>query len=250
MMFPGLIIGFLFLIPGIILFIWGLYSFKWKRLIENIPTSKIRSIAMGLVEIFGEVIPVKGQILKSPFSRKDCVYYRYHIEELRSSGKNTQWVTVKKGEEIRYFYLKDETGMVLINPAKAKIDIPKDNVFDSKMGKDPPATALPFLYANQVSYEGFLFKINKTMRYTEYFIAPGDKLFIIGTADDNPFVKEGSAEIGNYDIMIKKGKHDKIYYISDKSEKKILFWVNVKTYVGFILGALFIILGIIGFTWV
>ena len=36
-----------------------------KRLIENILTSKIRSIAMGLVEIFGEVVPTEEKILKA-----------------------------------------------------------------------------------------------------------------------------------------------------------------------------------------
>ena len=38
---------------------------------------------MGLVEIYGEVIPSKGHLLKSPFSNHDCVYYKYEIQELR-----------------------------------------------------------------------------------------------------------------------------------------------------------------------
>ena len=204
---------------------------------------------MGLVEIFGEVIPVKGQVLRSPFSQKDCVYYRYHIDELRSTGKNTHWVTIKKGEEIRYFYLKDETGMVLINPVNAKIDIPLDNVFKSGVGKDPPATALPFLYANQVKYEGFLFKINKTMRYTEYFIAPKDKLYIMGTATDNPFVKEASTVKGVEDIIIKKGDHEKFYYISDKHENMILKRLRLIVLCGFVFGSLLIIIGLISLIW-
>ena len=99
-----------FIIFGIVLLIWGLISFRVKRLIENIPTSKMRSIAMGLVEIYGEVVPSKDNILKSPFTNKDCVYYKYSIQELRSSGKNTYWATVDQGEEHRVFYLKDETG--------------------------------------------------------------------------------------------------------------------------------------------
>ena len=121
---------------GIVLFVWGLISFRKKRLIENIPTSKIRSIAMGLVEIYGEVAPGSGNILKSPFSQNDCVYYKYKIEELRSSGKSTYWATVKKDWDYRPFYLKDNTGMVLVDPLDAKIDIPIDNVFKSSLGQD------------------------------------------------------------------------------------------------------------------
>ena len=38
---------------GIYFFFKGFKWLKQKKTIENIPTSKIRSIAMGLVEIFG-----------------------------------------------------------------------------------------------------------------------------------------------------------------------------------------------------
>jgi len=70
-----------------------------------------------------------------------------------------------------------------------------------------------------MSFEGFL-GMNKTMRYREYFIAPGDKVYIMGTADDNPFVHESSSQKSEHDIMIQKG--NSFYYISDKPEKDIL----------------------------
>jgi hypothetical protein len=245
-----LIIPFIFLIiAGIVLLIWGLLSFKMKRLIENTPTSKIRSIAMGLVEIYGEVEPLKNNILKSPFSNNDCVYYKYKVEELRQSGKSTTWVTVKKGEEKKLFHLKDETGSVLIDLTGAKIDIPTDNIFDSSLGKDPPETVKQFLSTRNVAWEGFLFGINKTMKYTEYFIAPGDKLYIMGNADDNPYVKEASAEKSVQDIMIQKGKFEKIYYISDKQEKAILFRYTLKTYVGLMIGSISVIISLVILSW-
>jgi hypothetical protein len=245
-----LIIPFIFLIiAGIILLIWGLLSFKMKRLIENTPTSKIRSIAMGLVEIYGEVESLKDNILKSPFSNNDCVYYKYKIEELRQSGKSTTWVTIKKGEEKKLFHLKDETGSVLIDLTGAKIDIPKDNIFDSSLGKDPPETVKQFLSNTNIAWEGFFLGINKTMKYTEYFIAPGDKLYIMGTADDNPYVKEASAEKSAEDIMIQKGKFEKIYYISDKQEKAILFRYTLKTYAGLIIGSISVIISLVILSW-
>src|SRR4030042_6307126 len=90
---------------GIYFFFRGLFWFKEKKLIENMPTSKIRSLAMGLVEIAGEVVPAKKAVLKSPFSGKNCVYYRYTVEELRSSGTSSHWVTVKEGKEGVPFFL-------------------------------------------------------------------------------------------------------------------------------------------------
>ena len=238
-----------FIITGIILLIWGLLSFKVKRLIENTPTSKIRSIAMGLVEIYGEVEPSKNNILKSPFSNNDCVYYKYTVEELRQSGKHTTWVTIKKGEEKRLFYLKDETGSVLIDLTGAKIDIPTDNVFDSSLGRDPSETVKQFLSTRNIAWEGFLFGVNKTMKYTEYFIAPGDRLYIMGSAEDNPYIKEASAEKGVEDVMIQKGKFEKFYYVSDKHEDAILFRYALKTYGGLIIGSISIIISLIILAW-
>jgi len=237
------------LILGIGLFVWAIICFKDKRLIENIPTSKIRSIAMGLVEIYGEVVTSLDNILKSPFSQSDCVYYRYAIEELRSTGKSTHWATIRKGTNYVYFYLRDDTGMVLIDPQNAKIDIPADNVFKSSLAKDPSYMIKQFLEKERVKFEGSLLGINKTMRYSEYFIAPKDKLYIMGTAADNPFVKDASTFKGIEDIIIKKGKHEKIYYISDKSERMILRRLNRIVICGFVFGSLLIILGFISFIW-
>ena len=40
---------------GVVLIILGLSQWRIKRLIENTPTSKIRGIAMGFVEIQGKI---------------------------------------------------------------------------------------------------------------------------------------------------------------------------------------------------
>ncbi|MFH1770987.1 MAG: hypothetical protein ABH828_05545 [archaeon] len=94
---------------------------KQKQMIENIPTSKIRSIAMGLVEIKGIAEPFRKKLLKSPFSEKDCVYYRYTVEEYRSSGKNSRWVTIASGQSNDFFNLTDDTGTVLVDPKGAEV---------------------------------------------------------------------------------------------------------------------------------
>ena len=238
----SLVTFIIFFIAGFSLFIWGFLSFRWKRLIENIPTSKIRSIAMGLVEISGRVVKSKNNNLKSPFSQNDCVYYKCTIEEYRRSGKHSSWVTIFKDEKSDLFYLKDDTGIVLIDPKKAKIDIPKDNRFESRMGMDPPESVKYFLRQNSIAFEGFLFGINKTMRYTEWYIAPNDKLYIMGTASDNQYVKEASAEKGVEDVMINKGKNEKFFYISDRGERSVLRRFSLKAYAGIISGSFLIVL--------
>jgi len=246
--FDFFIFGLVLIIPGIILFIVGFFWFKQKQLIENTPTSNIRSIAMGLVEIFGEAVPSKN-ILKSPFSKSDCVYYRYTIEEYRRSGKHSQWVTIKHDEQRPCFYLKDDTGAVLVNPEGAKIDIPLDNEFHSSVGKDPPDAVKQFLDNCNIRFEGLILGINKTMRFKEYFIAPGDKLYIMGAATDNPFVEDATVEKGVEDVMIHKGEQEKFYYISDKTEREVLKGYSMKTIGGIGVGSILVVVGLILLFW-
>jgi hypothetical protein len=220
---PTIILFAVFLILGVICYALGFYFLKIKHLIQNTPTSKIRSIAMGFVEISGKVIPLSSMhTFLSPFSNQKCVYYRYTIEEYRQSKNSSYWVVIKQDTREEKFYVKDETGQVLIDPANATIDISKDTEYNSRMGKDPPLRVIKFLNKQNVRYEGILFGINKTMRYREYLIKPEDTLYIMGTAEDNPYVKDATTTEGTADLMIKKGKHIKLFLISEKSEKKIL----------------------------
>jgi hypothetical protein len=62
--------------------------------------------------------------------------------------------------------------------------------------------------------------INKQMKFTEWFIAPKEKMYIMGNAGDNPYIEEGSATKGVTDVMIQKGESE--FYIADKSEQQIV----------------------------
>jgi len=205
---------------GITTFFVGLLNFKRKRLIENIPTSKIRSLAMGLVEICGEAVPVKNSNMISPFTRKRCVYYRYTIERLVNSGKYSRWVKVKAGHEGDFFFVRDDTGTVLVSTKGAIIDVGKKE-FDSSFGKKPNENITKFLSKHEIKTKDF-FGFGHRMRFREYIIEPGDKVYVMGSAGDNPFLEDATSVYGVNDVMIKKGKNDKIFYISDKSEKDII----------------------------
>ncbi|HNV24299.1 MAG TPA: hypothetical protein PKH98_05360, partial [Candidatus Omnitrophota bacterium] len=78
---------------GVFIFFGGFQSLRRKRKIENIPTSTIRGLALGLVELVGKA--KKNKILhKSPLTKTDCDFYRYQIERYQSSGKSSRWVTI------------------------------------------------------------------------------------------------------------------------------------------------------------
>jgi hypothetical protein len=100
---------------------WGLRTWKKVRWIENIPTSKVRSAAMGTVELTGIARP--RAIEKAPMSGTDCCWWSCDIQELRRSGKNSRWVTVGTRHSMDLFFLEDSTGQVLVNPMGAEMHV-------------------------------------------------------------------------------------------------------------------------------
>ncbi len=217
-------------IVGPALLYYGFKNWHLKRLIENTPTSKIRSIAMGLVEIYGSIDKPFKQFLKSPFTNQDCVYYYYIIEKLQQSKNKKTWAIIKQGQTQTKFHLKDNTGSVLVDPTEAKIEIlPTYQKTTNELKIMPPAIK-QFCTKNNIALTTFL-GFGRTLRFTEYTLAHNDKIYILGTADDNPYKEEATAHHGIEDVMIQKGKHG-IFYISNQEEKNILLWMKLKAYGG------------------
>lgn len=101
-----------------LLFLWlGFYKLRIKRKMENTPTSRIRSVAMGMVEVKGRAR--RSYALVSPMSQLPCVFYR--LTHYRRD-KNNRWrVTSVTTSDHVPFLLEDETGRVEIDPSQARV---------------------------------------------------------------------------------------------------------------------------------
>ena len=62
------------------MFFWGLKDFRFHRKIKNIPTSKISSLAVGLVEVYGK--SVYSSDLVDPIDSIPCAHYSILVEIL------------------------------------------------------------------------------------------------------------------------------------------------------------------------
>ena len=100
------------------LMLWyAFYFLRMKRQIENTPTSKVRSVAMGMVEVKGRAI--RRYALISPMANTPCVFYR--LTKYRRD-KNNQWrVSSVSSSDNVPFFLEDDTGRIEINPAGCRI---------------------------------------------------------------------------------------------------------------------------------
>ena len=175
-----LVVLFVLFFFGIVLFPVGFKQLYQQKMIVNLPLSKIRSMAMGLVKLKGVVVH-KGKLLISPINKQKCVYYNCVVEELVSSGKSSRWVTVFRSTESAPFYIQDETGKVLVDLKGAQIDLKKDTRATAGLFKKIPPNFEEFLKRVNIKSRTIL-NMPKTMRYREDFLLPNDAIYIVGAA--------------------------------------------------------------------
>lgn len=219
---------------GIYFFVTGLKKHRRLRLIENIPTSTARSVAVGLVEVKGRAAPFVPPF-PSPFAGRPCVYYQYKVEERRHSGRRSYWATIAKDESRDRFYLEDETGKISVSPSGAEVDIALDRKFSSSWlgGGMPPEVRLKLEELGL--YRAGLLGFGNTLRVNEAFIETGDPIYVMGTAaiTRHATVPTGGETEG---VIIKKGENEPFFLISDKSEKDVIgsmrLWVFGGVYGG------------------
>ena len=144
-------LNLILLAAGILIIIWELFFTGEKKVIENTPTSKVRSVARGFAELKGVAKP--RLMLVSPYSNFPCIYYKYIVEEEIDTGRGRRSRRiVKEGESGSSFYLDDGTGKILVSPKHAQVNL-----------------------ANRVetcSYPEII---------TEWCIMAGDQLYVAGT---------------------------------------------------------------------
>ena len=171
------IIGFFL---GIALFIRGFRLLQRKRLILNTPMSHVRSAAIGLVELTGQA--VGPHTLQSPITQRSCFFYRTAMWHEVGSGKNRHWEQVADERFHVPFYLKDPTGMVLVDPNGAEMDIHCDfkGEYNHSMFSD---TGVPPRVADFAARNGC--SISSNIRVEEYCLKPQNAVYVLGSLATN-----------------------------------------------------------------
>lgn len=106
---------------GVVCFALFFYYLKRSRLIEDTPTSKIRSAAQGYVELIGAVSVGEIGELTAPLSGTPCVWFDYKVQRYSDSGKNGHWYTIEEGTSHHWFRIDDKTGNCVIDPQGADV---------------------------------------------------------------------------------------------------------------------------------
>lgn len=155
---------------------WGMTTFFHRaRVIENTPTSRLRSAAQGFVELEGTIRTIPGTRLLAPLSHQPCLWFDYEIEKY-VGGKNNKWRTVESGESEDPFLLDDGTATCLVMPKGASVTPSFHAVWYGRSRQPDPHSA------PQDSTGAFTMHVSTmgSYRYTEKRLMDGDGLYCLG----------------------------------------------------------------------
>lgn len=220
-------------------FFKGFRVLRNKRLVENTPTSKCRSVAMGFVEVAGKAT---GELtIPSLIGQVPCYCSQVKIERYEKRGKSSSWHQVHTRSKTVDFYVEDETGKVRVNPTEAEFDLACDVEYETQSGlvtwlknalSDAEVQTRPihdlfysYCMAQGVGWRG-------PMRFKEHNLCPGGPVYVLGTASEVSGVQDE-----NLRVLIRKGKHHPWFFIAEASQKDVLQRLGRNTWL-YILGGM------------
>ncbi len=154
---------------------WYAYrSWAKHRVIEDTPTSRVRSAAQGYVELCGRALAAANNPPSAPLTGMPCTWWHYTIEE-RGLGRR-RWSTVDSGTSEQPFLLDDGTGRCLVDPRGAEVFPDAATVWYGS--EDWPQGRIP---AGSGAFGWLIDRLfTGRYRYTEQRLRPNDRLYAIG----------------------------------------------------------------------
>lgn len=216
--------------------------YRRNRLILDTPTSKVRSIAMGKVELYGTALPYEGKLMKTPFGMMDCLWCEWSItvvpEEMAYVGTGDQAYRAS-GVIDGLFWLQDNTGKVLVYTKGADIEARYRR--ETRRGFDESVKAFLQEKGKKLPIVENLVPAVYEAIISESYLAPNEKVYVLGTAKKNPLKhkEEGDQE---EDIIITSDKD--IFYISTKPYNKIHEYAKGGLLVFLVIGSALIVAGV------
>jgi len=119
---------FWLLVLGVAVLGGGWLAFRFlhiARMLEDTPTSRVRSAAQGYVELVGRSKALAGTTNIAPLTQRPCVWWRFRVQRRTGStsrgNQRTKWQTVQSGRSEQPFVLDDGTGECVVQPTGAEV---------------------------------------------------------------------------------------------------------------------------------
>jgi hypothetical protein len=187
--------------------LWAGYrALHLSRLLQDTPTSRIRSAAQGYVELAGRSEPLVGTENLAPLTLRPCVWWSYRIEQRTGSASGSpgraraKWRVVQSGSSGQPFLLDDGTGQCLVNPQGAQVLATESTSWwgDTPWPAGPPGSGARAGFGSEREY-----------RYTERRIYAHERVVALGEFRSLDAVGESTAEEQVADLL-REWKQDQV----------------------------------------
>lgn len=234
----ALVVGFFF---GLYLIYDGFNKWQTKRLIEDTPTEKVRSMAVGRTELEGVAKRVEDTV-EAPFTDEECLHIDWEIEEWRKDNDDDDyhWETIARGARSVPFYLDDGTGTV---PVRVKEGDPTYEISDENRwrttvgrGGSPPPEVREFIERHDSRYDDASFteepidaltdlvqseqigSSNRKRRYSQTVLPAEHSIYLLGSA-----IPRDAAEGGQDESLLEITRTESLdkLLVSDRSEEEL-----------------------------
>lgn len=200
--------------------VWWIFLGR-KRLIQDMPTSAVKGVALGLNELVG--VAEAREVVSSPHAHVDCVWWKnvFYREDNEGGWRKTG---EKTGGPLA-FDLVDETGRIPVRARHADVQAPK--VYEGPYVEDLHAgDPNPTLVTRYLASQGNTAR----KKVVEHALAHGDPVYVLGTAQlplDDLEVYIGADTDGGEPFLVRTG-----------GEADALFIERVGTVVGAVVALL------------
>jgi hypothetical protein len=247
---PLLIFGGILFIIGVIVTITNLKNYKRRQRIIATPTTPIaQAPGNTVVEIKGRVQPSEQGVVQTPFSGRHAVWCRVTVQELRRSGRSSYWHTILAEIDARPFMVDDGSGQqARVMPNGANVILDKQNVASSGTFNDAAPHLEAFLQSRGLKSTSWL-GFNKSMRYEEEVLAPGDPLYALGPSrrEAGPPVHDGYRMVpGSQLVMFHGMGPEGELLLTNKSESELTNKLLTGFVVGLVMGGIGLLLSVGG----
>ncbi len=266
---PGL---YFFNFFNILFFIYYVFLFvkyfKFKALIEDIPTSTIESLSIGLREIKGTILDRNA--IPSLISGIKCVFFRYFKYSKVKTDKGEQWSLVEIGEYLpERFFIQNNGYVMEVETKKSMLDIHNKAKYMTpfylmkSLIRDKNTyyieESLPIyndIYVmgsvinkdSKKSFNTFLKSRKNDTQYMKQFDKNNDNQIDMNEWEEAKkqieieFNENQTEKRQNEILKICHTKDDGLFFISDKSEKELIKGLNIYLILTLLYGALSFIL--------
>ncbi len=240
---------------GPVLFWRSFRDLRLQRLIQNTPTSRIRSMPMGLVEVNGEASPRSE--LTAPFSGRPCAYWQVDIA---TRTRRNGWTVVHRNASGNPFFLRDETGVALVYPQDATARL------NFQVEEECLGISLPDVYAQYLDEQrpagNALWRLG-SLRFRERVLEAGQRVYVLGTAMPRPqsvaiSMDDELEATGTEDrrarrlhsldhetlAVIRRGENESTYIISQQSERELTMQLGLRAMAQLVGGPAFTLFGL------